>query len=549
MAPFHNLEAVINTIADPVFVKDRQHRWILLNDAYCRFMGFRRDQLLGKSDHDFFPTAEADVFWEKDEDVFRSGEENTNEELFTDATGQTHIISTKKCRYTSPDGTQFIVGSIRDVTDINLARRELEAARDRLEVVVAARTAELASANEALRQQIIENQRTADELRQSQKMEAIGRLAGGIAHDFNNILNVILGYAALIEERSETDRKLREAAGQIATAAEKAASLTRQLLIFSRKQVLEPEILTLDDILETMGRMLPSMVGEDVQLAVWPGAPLGYVKADRGQIEQVIMNVAVNARDAMAEGGRLTISSANLDISDEENESSSHDVPPGQYVLLTVSDTGKGMDPETQAHIFEPFFTTKDRGKGTGLGLSTVYAIVSHSGGHIRVHSETNQGTTLKIYLPRVTEGAPVISTEDAGELPQRASGTILLVEDQANLRTLLREVLQAKGYLVLEADTGKRAIALARKHPGRIDLLVTDIIMPGMRGWIVGQRVAVLRPGIKVLYMSGHTDTDLEQQEALLDRELLLEKPFRPEVLLRKVHDIFSRDRNALAG
>jgi PAS domain S-box-containing protein len=544
MSAFSDLESIINTIADPIFVKDRRHRWVMLNDACCRFMGFAREQLIGKSDYDFFPAAEADVFWNKDELVFKTGLENTNNEDFTDSSGVTHSITTKKSLYVSPTGEKFIVGCIRDVSDLKRSQRELQDARDRLELLVSERTAQLAATNDALRQEIAENERTSEQLRQSQKMEAIGRLAGGIAHDFNNLLNIIIGYASILEERPDPDPKWRESVRQIMSATDKAAALTRQLLAFSRKQVLQPELVNVNDVLRTMCKMLPSLVGEDVELSVWPEAALAYVRAGRGQIEQVIMNVVVNARDAMPEGGKLTICTSNLDfIEDEEDYGGDEEgVPPGSYVQLMVSDTGQGMDLETQAHIFEPFFTTKGPGGGTGLGLATVYGIVAQSGGHIRVCSEPGKGTTLKIYLPRIADAVPTTSIEKAEDGGSwQGSETILLVEDQQHLRRLLREVLQARGYTVQEADSGNAALNIVNRYHGRLDLLITDIIMPGMRGWEVARRITALRPEMKVLYISGHTDTDLMHEGALSTGEVLLEKPFKPEALLLKVRDLLA--------
>ncbi len=550
MFSLSDLEPIINSIADPIFVKDRQHRWVLLNGAYCKFMSVTLEEVIGKSDYDFFPQAEADVFWAKDELVFETGTENINDESFTDRSGVTHSITTKKSLYVSRTGEKFIVGCIRDLTDLRRTQQELEHARDRLEAVVCERTSELAAANEALRQQIAENERTADQLRQSQKMEAIGRLAGGIAHDFNNLLNIIIGYSALLENRPDADANLREGAGQITMAAEKAALLTRQLLAFSRKQVLQPEVLNLNDVLVNMGKMLGSSIGEDIALRILPGAVLGCVRADRGQIEQVIMNLAINARDAMQLGGTLTIETSNAEFTDERREED--ELGPGQYVLLTVSDTGNGMTPETQAHIFEPFFTTKGPGKGTGLGLATVYGIVRQTSGHIQVHSQIGQGTTLKIYLPRVMETVSEHACAQPLVGKPQGSGTILLVEDQENLRGLFRDVLRGSGYTVLDANCGKTAIEIARFHANRIDLLLTDIVMPRMRGWELASRLFVLRPEMKVLYMSGHTDTDLLKEGALMSGDALLEKPFRPEVLLLKVHDMLSQgtnNRNAKVG
>jgi PAS domain S-box-containing protein len=538
MFPLYDLEQLLNAIPDPVFVKDRQHRWVLLNDAYCRFMGHAREQLIGKSDRDFFPAAEADVFWDKDEYVFDTGAENTNDENFTDSSGYRHCITTKKSLYVSSTGEKFIVGCIRDVTELQHAQQALQAARDQLEETVQKRTAELAATNEALLQQIAETDRTAEQLRQSQKMEAIGRFAGGVAHDFNNLLNIIIGYTALIEARASSDLALCENAGQITKAADQAATLIRQLLAFSRKQVLQPELLDLQQVLSGMKSMLGRLLGEDVEVNIQADVP-ACIKADRGQIEQVILNLAVNARDAMPLGGKLGIEVRPVEINDYQT--SHNGIQPGRYVRLSVSDTGEGMDPGTQAHIFEPFFTTKEPGKGTGLGLATVYGIVTQSNGHIRVLSTPGQGTTFSIYLPFVAGVIPMPAPTPDLPCVRHGSGTILLVEDEADLRKLFREVLQAKGYKVLEAASGEMALGIASAHSGRIDLMITDVIMPGMRGWELAQRLRPVRQEMKVLYMSGHTDGDLSEQGADIRCGMLLEKPFRPDVLLLKVQELLA--------
>lgn len=540
MFSLNDFDLIINTIADPVFVKDRQHRWILLNDAYCKFMGVEREKVIGKSDYDFFPKSEAEIFWEKDEFVFESGVENVNDEEFTNSAGITHSITTKKSLYVSATGEQFIVGCIRDLTELKCSQQELQRAHDRLEQLVHERTAELAAANKALIEQIAENERTSDQLRQSNKMEAIGLLAGGIAHDFNNLLNVIIGYAAVMQNDAGSHANLRENATQIRTAAENAASLTRQLLAFSRKQVLQPDVLALSDVLASMGKMLPALIGEDIELQIIPGSDLGCVKADRGQIEQVIMNLVVNARDAMPLGGRLRIETSNVEISGERIQEKG--IVPGQYVLLAVSDTGAGMDDATQAHIFEPFFTTKDPGKGTGLGLSTVYGIVKQSGGHVRVDSRLGQGTALKIYLPRVAEAIQIAHSQVEKRTLQGAE-TILLVEDRGDLRTLLSHVLQESGYTVLDAIDAKEALETANRCKGKIDLLITDIVMPGMRGWQLARLLTALRPDMKVLYISGYSDTDLLNDNTLLAGASLLEKPFSPDILLLRLREILGAD------
>jgi PAS domain S-box-containing protein len=536
MLPPYDLENILNAIADPVFVKDRQHRWVLLNDAFCKFIGHGRASLIGKSDYDFFPQTEADVFWQKDELVFQTGEENDNTEQFTAADGSTHFITTRKMLYTSAAGDKFIVGCIRDLTDLNRAQHDLLNARQQLEEKVLERTLELAAMNQALSRHIADHDRTAEQLRQSQKMEAIGQLAGGVAHDFNNLLNVIIGYGSLIEHWPTADANLNDIAQHIIDAAETAASLTRQLLAFSRKQVLQPEVLELNEVVTTVGNMLRRLIGEHIEIDIRTSPAAGSMRVDRGQFEQVIINLAVNARDAMPTGGRLIIETSTVELLPQTVNGPTP--APGKRVVLTVTDTGKGMLPEVQAHIFEPFFTTKEQGKGTGLGLATVYGIVTQSDGSISVRSTPGKGTTFTLLFPQVEEQSAGPAPRLARILPQPGSETLLLVEDQADLRLLLRRILQTQGYTVLEAASGEEAIALATDRHD-IDLLITDIIMPGMRGWELSQKLSVLHPKLKVLYISGHTDTDLISEGALLDGGIFLEKPFKPEVLLSKVREI----------
>jgi PAS domain S-box-containing protein len=538
MFPSDDLEHILNAIADPIFVKDRHHTWVFLNDSYCRFMGLSREHLIGKSDYDFFPKEQAEIFWNRDEVVFETGGEDTNEEEFTDSAGITHSISTRKCLFQNSAGEKFVVACIRDMSALKKTQRQLQDARDHLETMVRQRTAELAAANEALRQQIAETERHAAELRQSQKMEAIGRLAGGIAHDFNNLLSIIVGYASLIQADPATHEGVLNSAEHIAIAAERAAALTRQLLAFSRKQVLKPEVLDLHDILLSMGKLLPPLLGEDVELVIKNDARRAFVEADRGQIEQVVMNLAVNARDAMAAGGELTIETADFEVSER---AIGERLKPGQYVLLGVTDTGTGMDPEVQAHIFEPFFTTKELGRGTGLGLATVYAIVTKLGGDIRVSSKPGHGTTIKVYFPCASPAESTIKpAQPAASIPV-TPGTVLLVEDEPSLRILLGTILNQQGYRVLQAENGEAALKIASLHAEDIDLLITDIIMPGMRGWELAKQVSSLRPRVSVLYISGHTDVRTTDIECPVSPEELLSKPFKPDALLRRVGEILA--------
>src|SRR5439155_12538393 len=361
---------------------------------------------------------------------------------------------------------------------------------------------------ELFTEDVTERRGLEQQFRQAQKMEAVGRLAGGIAHDFNNLLMVISGYCEFLLDRIGSDPALRGPAQEIASAAERATSLTRQLLAFSRKQLLAPKVMDLNSVVTENLQMLTRMIGEDIDLVMIPAADLGAVRADPGQIDQVIMNLAVNARDAMPQGGRLTIETANVTL-DETYARLHAPVRPGEYVMLAISDTGMGMDAETQTHIFEPFFTTKGL-KGTGLGLSTVYGIVKQSGGYIWVYSEPGKGTAFKIYLPRVAESSQseaVVATSSKTPKAEGGKETILLVEDEDTLRRLAREYLEKQGYNVVDAADGAMALQIAVAHEGVVHLLLTDVIMPGMNGRELAQRMLEIRPNVKVLYMSGYTE------------------------------------------
>jgi len=377
------------------------------------------------------------------------------------------------------------------------------------------------------------------QFRQAQKMEAVGRLAGGIAHDFNNLLMVISGYCEFLLDRIGPDPALRGPAQEIANAAERATSLTRQLLAFSRKQLLTPKVVDLNSVVTENLKMLTRMIGEDIDLVMIPGADLGAVKADPGQIDQVIMNLAVNARDAMPQGGRLTIETANVTL-DETYARFHAPVKPGDYVMLAISDTGMGMDAETQTHIFEPFFTTKGL-KGTGLGLSTVYGIIKQSEGYIWTYSEPGKGTTFKIYLPQVDAAGESLAAQPTvvAASAEQNFETILLVEDEANLRQLGREYLEHQGYIVFEAADGAEAIQISSAHPGPIHLLLTDVIMPGMNGQELAHRIVSLRPRTKVLFMSGYTENAIGHNGTLDPGIVLLQKPFTFPALKAKVREV----------
>jgi PAS domain S-box-containing protein len=384
---------------------------------------------------------------------------------------------------------------------------------------------------------LTERQRLEERFLQAQKMEAVGQLAGGVAHDFNNLLTVILGYSDLLAAKLDPGSLQFEELDEIRKAGERAASLTRQLLAFSRQQVLERKVLDVNDMIAQTEKMLGRLIGEDVELVTVLDSALNRVFADAGQLEQVIMNLAVNARDAMPRGGRLTIETANVEI-DEAYARLHATVRPGSYVMIAVSDTGVGMNGETLAHMFEPFFTTKGRGKGTGLGLATVYGIVKQSGGSVWVYSEVGKGTTFKIYLPLVEEGGeaePVPAAEPASLV---GSETVLLVEDEEPVRALSRSILESYGYTVLEAASGKDGLDVAGHYPRPIHLVLTDVVMPEMGGSDMASRLEALRPGVCVLYMSGYTDDAVFRNELLEKGRVFLQKPFTPETLARKVRE-----------
>jgi two-component system cell cycle sensor histidine kinase/response regulator CckA len=379
--------------------------------------------------------------------------------------------------------------------------------------------------------------RTEEQLRQAQKMEAVGRLAGGIAHDFNNVLSVILSYGDMLLAEMKPGEPMRDDVEEIRKAGKRAADLTRQLLMFSRQQVLEPKVLDLNEVLTSMDKMLQRILGADVDLASRPGQPLGRVLVDRGNIEQVIMNLVVNARDAMPTGGRLTMETGNV-VLDEAYARQHLGVKPGPHVMLAVTDTGTGMDRATLTRIFEPFFTTKEAGKGTGLGLSTVFGIVQQSGGSVWVYSEPGKGTTFKVYLPRVERAVDVVRPM-AALTTLRGTETILLVEDDDQVRAVARGILGKSGYHVVEARNAGEALLHSEQHPGVIHLLLSDVVMPQMSGPELAKRLASARPEMKVLCMSGYTDDSIVRHGVLEARIAYLQKPITPETLTTKVREV----------
>jgi nitrogen-specific signal transduction histidine kinase/CheY-like chemotaxis protein len=380
------------------------------------------------------------------------------------------------------------------------------------------------------------------QLRQAQKMEAVGRLAGGIAHDFNNLLSVIIGYCEIAREHLVSEHPVGKHVEQIKKAGERAASLTRQLLAFSRQQVLQPRTLNLNDVINNVSKMLLRVIGEDISLVITPAERLSSVRVDLGQVEQVLMNLAVNARDAMPEGGKIVIETADVELN--ESYIQLHEpVIPGSYVMLSISDTGVGMDAATLSRIFEPFFTTKEPNQGTGLGLSTVYGIVKQSRGYIWVYSEVFRGTTFKIYLPSLDQPAESLVSPKAPVIFATGTETILVVEDDEALRKVIVSLLQGSGYMVLEAQNASTAIDIAQRHEGDIALLLSDVIMPGKSGPDLAVEVKRCRPSIKLLYVSGYAGDMIVHQGVLDDGMAFLSKPFSKEALLTKVRAVLDEE------
>jgi two-component system, cell cycle sensor histidine kinase and response regulator CckA len=493
------LQSIIEGTSDAVYLKDSQGRYLLMNSAGARLLGYTTEEIVGKTDNEIFPAPEAEVIRGFDREVMESGQMLTTEDMLTSA-GTARLYLTTKNPYRDPQGKIIgVLGISVDITE----RRRME-----------------------------------QHLQKSQRMESIGTFSGGIAHDFNNLLTVIKGYSYLAHADAESHPAVRDSVDQITKATARASSLVDQLLAFSRRQVLQPRVINLNDIVANLRKMLDRLIGEDVEIQTQLAADLGSVKADPGQVEQVLMNLAANSRDAMPAGGRLSVETGNVNLN-RSSMGPDFNVPPGSYVRLIVTDTGVGMDAETQARIFEPFFTTKPPGKGTGLGLATVYGIVKQSGGHIGVDSRPGRGTTFRIYLPRihwpVEEAAPVVSNG----VCQRGHQTVLVVDDDLQLRQLTHRVLTSSGFTVLEASCGEQAEQLSRIHGGAIDLLLTDVVMPGGSGHEVASRICRERGETRVLYMSGYPDDTVAHHGVINAGISFLQKPFSPDRLVEKVKEV----------
>ena len=509
----HNfLQTMIDHLPVAVYAKSAEEgRFVLWNKTSERLFALSAEEILGTTNDRLFSKDPAKSCWEKEQNIFRNHQiEDTPDDSVNSVHLGHRILHTIKVPvYDDNNEPLYLLGISEDVT----TQRNLEV-----------------------------------RLLQAQKLETVGRLAGGVAHDFNNILQVIQGYSSLMLKRLPENDPLREYMQEIQAAGEKASSLTHQLLAFSRRQILQLKVLNLNAIVSEMQKMLRRLIGEDVELSTSLAPDLGCVKADPLQMEQVLMNLAVNARDAMPRGGRLRIETANVEI-EPGPPADQLEVTPGSYLVLTVSDTGVGMDGETLNHIFEPFFTTKEKDKGTGLGLSMVYGIIKQSGGALLVESEPGQGTSFRIYLPRVSPNA-VSSTASSVPRPAlRGTETILLVEDEAGVRKLIAEVLKTSGYQVLTAASGREALTLSERHAGTIDLLITDVIMPEMNGGEVADRLRRLRPDLLALFVTGFTSEAIFRHGDPESFKPVIQKPFSPETLSRKIREILDFANGAARG
>ena len=535
------LDSIVEHLPAMVFLKDAQHlRFTRFNRAGEDMLGVPRGAVLGKSDHDLFPAEQADFFVAKDREVLASGTlKDIPEEPIDTPHGQRWLHTRKIPILGEHHQPGFLLGVSIDITERKRAEELLRASHQQLEQRVAERTAELQrQIDERIRAEAALALAEAS-LRQSQRMEAIGRLAGGVAHDFNNLLGIVLGLCESALQKLGPGGALRGDVEQIEQAAVRGATLTAQLLAFSRQQILQPCVLDLNSIVSGLQPMLPRLLGEDVQLAVRLAEGLRPVKADPGKLEQVLMNLLVNARDAMPEGGRLNVETSNAVLA-ASDIAGRPDVPPGHYVRLAVTDTGIGMDADTVAHVFDPFFTTKERGKGTGLGLSTAFGIVKQSGGAIWVASRPGEGTRFEVYFPVTEEPMPAAAPVLAPAPAIGGAETIVLVEDDAQLRAIVSRQLQRFGYRTLAFSTAAEALAMAGSEP--VDLLLTDLIMPVMGGRQLAEGFLRQSPSTRVLFMSGYTDDEVVRDGALDSSMAFLQKPFTPDALGKRIRSVLAK-------
>jgi PAS domain S-box-containing protein len=509
------LRMLLEVAPDAALVCRQDRKILMANEAAARLFGFKLKELPGRSLEELIPNLFAGS----------PGDPGGRDKLLASPSsswrislGADNLIGRRKDGSETPievsfapvdgDGRRYMVCFIRDISE----RKNLE-----------------------------------DRVQQSQKLEAIGRLAGGVAHDFNNLLTAILGYTELLLHGLPPGDPSREGLEEIKRAAERAASLTQQLLAFGRKQILQPTVVDLNALVHETQKMLRRLIPEDIEIRLELDPDTQPVRADPTQTQQVLVNLVLNARDAMPRGGVITISTGNDHLSRSEVRRLS-DVRPGHYAVLTVSDTGCGMDAATLARVFEPFFTTKVQGKGTGLGLATAYGIVKQSGGHIEVESEPGQGTTFRVYLPVAEEGVPTVAVPQELTRTPVGTETVLLAEDEAAVRSLLRRTLEQKGYVVLEAANGKEALQLCREHDGPIHVLLTDVVMPHLNGPDLAKQVQLLHPDVRVIFLSGYADSAVLQRGLDQSQAVFVPKPFRPDTIVRMVREVLDRPHTQTA-
>ncbi len=492
------LNLVINCIHDPVFVKNNQQKFEFANDALCNLTGKRREELLGRTSDEFLPDEQAKSLWYQETPALKSGKECVDEEEILDPNGNKRTILTSKQRLTDKDGNEYTIGVIRDITE----RKRLEA-----------------------------------QCLQAQKMETIGVLTGGVVHDFNNLLNVINGYTELLLDDLDPDDPRRNDLELIRQAGKRAVALTSQLHAFSHKQVLSPRILNLNDVVNDLNRILCRLIGEDIELVCNTHAESGLMHADLGQIQQIILNIAVQAREAMPIGGRLTIETANIKIGQASREAVGS-IPQGFYVTLVISDSGIGMDAETLTRIFEPLSPPS----GSGLGLHAVHEIVQQNHGYIRVESDPGKGSQFKIYFPSKEDKAEKPSGNREKDRKLCGNETILVVEDESMVRALTARILRDHGYTVMEASNGNEALRAYEENSGKIDFVLTDVVMPQMGGKELVEKIAAIRPGIKALYVSGYANNAILRHGVLESGIPLLQKPFSVESLLSKLRELLDQ-------
>jgi two-component system cell cycle sensor histidine kinase/response regulator CckA len=521
---------------DAIFIEDMAGNVLDCNPAAATLHRTTRENIIGRHVSELVPPeCRAEI-------VTLGSQTKTDFESFSlmaDGRSVPVSIRTSRIQYL---GEPAMLLHVRDVTERRRFEEELQSSNDELEMRVRNRTAALARANEILRDEIAERNRSEEarlrleeEVQTVRKMEAVGRLAGGVAHDFNNLLTVVIGRCEVLLGRVSNTHPMRPELLVIYEAAQKAASVTRQLLAFGRKQVLQPKILNLNNVIRKMDPMLRSLISDNIELRCEFAKDLWSVEADRGQIEQVLMNLVVNALDAMSMGGSLSIQTANIDLPYTPAENSVR-TEGGHFVMLVVKDTGRGMDADTLSHIFEPFFTTKDKARGTGLGLSTAYGIIQQSKGFISAASQPREGTTLKIYLPALMVPAEPLDAHERVATP--GSETILVAEDADLVRQLTRELLEVHGYNVIEAADGEQALRICKTYVGTIHLTLSDVVMPGMSGRELAEQAVQLRPDMKVLLMSGYTD-EISKAGFLRPGLHFIEKPFTSNSLALKIRDV----------